>query len=152
MATAPFTLQPVLSYKENLVDLFERQLAQLTSERRRLQGIIDGLYAQRCEVHMLLKREQQGDLHIERIQQHRLYADWLQERIDEQRRRAAELDVRIAAKRDELIATMQDKEMLARLKEKAEMRFFAHVEGLEEDLGDEIALSRYMRASTKESD
>lgn len=150
MPAAPFTLQPVLAYKGNMVDLLERQLAQLLAQRGRLQAILDALHARRFETHVLLHREQRGTLRLERIQQHRLYLEWLRERIDEEQRRMAELESRIATKRDELVAMMQDKEMLERLKEKAEERFLAHLESQEADFNDEIALSRFVRTTMKE--
>jgi flagellar FliJ protein len=147
MPTAPFTLQPVLSYKENMVDLLERQLAQLLAERRRMQATLGALRAQRSEIHVLLQREQRGTLRLERIQQYRLYLEWLKERIEEEQRRLAELEGRIAAKREELLAMMQDKEMLERLKEKAEDRFLAHLESQEADFNDEIALAQFVRTT-----
>lgn len=146
MAQVPFTLQPVLSYKENVVDLLERQLAQLLAERGRLQAILSALRSRRSETHTLLQREQRGTLCLDRIQQHRAYLEWLRERIAEEQRRLVELEARIAAKRDELVAVMQDKEMLERLKAKAEERFLAHLEAQEADFNDEIALVQYVRA------
>ena len=151
MPTATFTLQPVLSYKENMVDLLERQLAQLLAERGRLQALLNALYAQRSKAPVSLQREQRGHLQVDRIQQHRLYLDWLQERIEEEQRRLVELDARVTAKRNELVAMMQDKEMLERLKERVEDRFFARLENQEADLNDEIAIAQYVRTGVKES-
>ena len=150
MAAIPFPLQPVLSYKEDMVGLLGRQLAQLVGERSRLQAILGALRAQRSEMHVELQRQQRGTLHLERIQQYRLYLEWLRERIDQEQRRLAELEARIDAKRDELLAMMQDKEMLVRLKEKAEARFLAKLENQEADLNDEIALTQFARTTMKE--
>jgi flagellar export protein FliJ len=133
-----------------MVDLLERQLAQLLAERGRLQALLRALRAQRSETHVLLQREQRGTLRLERIRQHRLYLDWLRDRIDEEQRRLAELEGRIAAKREELIAMMQDKEMLERLKEKAEDRFLAQLENQEADFNDEISLAQFARTTTEE--
>ena len=152
MPTAPFSLQPVLAYKESMVDVLERKLAQLLAQRQRLQAILGALRAQRTETHVLLQREQRGTLRLERIQQHRSYLEWLRERIDEEQRRMVELESRVASKRDELVAMMQDKEMLERLKEKAEDRFLAHLEAQEADFNDEIALAQYVRATMWEPD
>jgi len=150
MPTIPFPLQPVLSYKEDMVDLLERQLAQLLGERRRLQAVLSALRAQRSQMHVQLQREHRGTLRLERIQQYRLYLDLLRERIDDEQRRLAELEARIDAKRDELLAMMQDKEMLERLREKAEARFLTHLENQEADLNDELALVQFVRTNVKE--
>jgi len=150
MPTIPFPLQPVLAYKEDMVDLLERQLAQLLGERRRLQAVLSALRAQRSQMHVQLQREQRGTLRLERIQQYRLYLDLLRERIDDEQRRLAELEARIDAKRDELLAMMQDKEMLERLREKAEARFLTHLENQEADLNDELALVQFVRTNVKE--
>ncbi|HHX43172.1 MAG TPA: flagellar export protein FliJ [Chloroflexi bacterium] len=147
MPKVPFSLQPVLAYKENLVDVLERQLAQLLAERTRLQATLSALEAQRADIHTLLQREQRGTLHLERIQRHRLYLAWLRERIESERRQLVALDARIVAKRDELVAVMQDKEMLERLKEKAAERFFRRLEAQEDDFADEIALARHVRVT-----
>ena len=148
MPTAPFSLQPVLAYKESMVDLLERQLAQLLAERTRLQAVLSALRARRSETHVLLQREQRGTLRLGRIPQPRLYLGGLRERIEEGQRRLVELEARIDAKRGELVAMMQDKEMLERLKEKAEDRFLAHLEAQEADFNDEMALAQYVRATT----
>ena len=150
MPAIPFALQPVLSYKGNMVDLLERQLAQLLAESERLRALLRALRTQRSETHILLQHEQRGTLHLDRIRQHRVYLDWLQDRIDEEQRRLAELEGRIAAKREELIAMMQDKEMLERLREKEEDRFLARLESQEADFHDEIALTQFVRTNTQE--
>lgn len=147
MPTAPFSLQPVLTYQENMVDLLERQLAQLLAERTSLQEVLRTLRLQLTETHTLLQREQRGRLRLEAIQQHRLFLEWLRERIETEQRTLEALEARIAAKRDELVAMMQDKKMLERLKEKAEERFAAHLESQEADLSDEIALAQFVRAN-----
>ena len=40
MAVVAFSLQPVLSYKESLVDLFERQLAQIFATRKAVKTVL----------------------------------------------------------------------------------------------------------------
>ncbi len=150
MSPIPFALQPVLSFKEDMVDLLERQLAQLFAERGRLLAVLAALRAQRSEAHLQLQREQLGILRLERIRQYLAYLERLSEQIDDEQGHLDELETRIEAKRAELLAMMQDKDMLERLKEKAKNRFLAELEKQEDDLSDELSLAQYVRTSMRQ--
>ena len=143
MPTIPFSLQPVLSYKESLVDLFGRQLAQLFSERKVIETALVALHQERRQMRVRVVVERQGVLHLDRLWHYQVYLDWLGERIDEREKELAEMDARIEEKRRELLAAMQEKRMLEKLKERATERFMAEMERREATLHDEIATTRF---------
>ena len=143
MPTIPFSLQPVLSYKESLVDLFGRQLAQLLSERKVIETVLVALHQERNQTHGRLVEERHGVLHLDRLWHYQVYLDWLGERIDEREKELAEMDARIEEKRRELLSAMQEKRMLEKLQEKARERFMAELERREATLHDEIATTRF---------
>lgn len=143
MPTIPFSLQPVLSYKESLVDLFGRQLAQLFSERKVIETVLVALHQERNQTHGRLVEERHGVLHLDRLWHYQVYLDWLGERIDEREKELAEMDARIEEKRRELLSAMQEKRMLEKLQEKARERFMAELERREATLHDEIATTRF---------
>jgi len=139
MPRVPFSLQPVLSYKESLVDVLERQLAQLFSARQAIQRALVTLHQERHQLHRRLVPERQGHLRLDRLLHCQIYLDWLGERIDERSKQLAEMDERIDEKRRELLSAMQEKQMLEKLRERAVERFMADLERREADLHDEIA-------------
>jgi len=143
VAVVAFSLQPVLSYKESLVDLFERQLAQLFATRKAVETMLMSLYQERHQIHHLLATERRGVLQLDRLWHHQVYLDWLAERIHEQERQLAQLGQWIEEKRRELLAAMQEKRMLEKLKEKATERFMVEQEHREADFYDEMATARF---------
>jgi len=132
MPGIPFPLQPVLTYKESLVDVLERELAQLFAMRKRIEMVLVALH-----------QERQGLLQLNRLWRYQVYLDWLGERIEEQERRLAQLDDQIEEKRRELIAALQEKRILEKLKEKAKEQFLAEMEHREADFNDEMTLARF---------
>jgi len=143
VAGISFSLQPVLSYKENLVDLLERQLAQLFARRKAVEMVLVSLHQERQQVHRRLVAERQGVLKLGTLWQHQVYLDWLGERIDAQEKRLTRLDEQVDEKRKELLTAMQEKRMLEKLKEKARKRFLVELERREADLHDEMATVRF---------
>ena len=144
MPVVAFSLQPVLSYKESLVDLLERQLAQLFAMRSAIETVLASLRQERRQIHYRLIAERQGVLRLDRLWYHQTYLDWLGERIEEQERQLAQLDEEIEKKRGELLSLMQEKRMLEKLKEKIKQRFMMEMERREADLHDEMASARFV--------
>ncbi len=140
----PFSLQSVLSYKESLVDLLERQLAQLLSTRSVVEAVLVSLQQERQRIHHRLIAERQGVLRLDRLRYYQSYLDWLGERIEAQERQLAQLDEEIEKKRGELVSRMQEKRVLEKLKEKAKERFMLELERREADLQDEMASARFV--------
>jgi len=139
----PFPLQPVLTYKESLVDVLERELAQLFAMRKRIGMVLVALHQERQHLRHRVVQERQGLLQLDRLWQHQVYLDWLGERIEEQERRLARLDDEIEEKRRELIVALQEKRILEKLKEKAKERFLVEMEHREADFNDEMTLARF---------
>lgn len=144
MPVVPFSLQSVLSYKESLVDLLERQLAQLLSMHSAVEAVLVSLHQERQRIHHRLIAERQGILRLDRLRYYQSYLDWLGERIEAQERQLAQLDEEIEKKRGELVSRMQEKQMLEKLKEKAKERFMLELERREADLHDEMASARFV--------
>lgn len=144
MPVVPFSLQSVLSYKESLVDLLERQLAQLLSTRSVVEAVLVSLHQERQRIHHRLIAERQGVLQLGRLRYYQSYLDWLGERIEAQERQLAQLDEEIEKKRGELVSRMQEKRVLEKLKEKAKERFMLELERREADLHDEMASIRFV--------
>jgi len=143
MPGIPFPLQPVLTYKESLVDVLERELAQLFTMRKRIEMVLVALHQERQGLHHRVVQERQGLLQLNRLWRYQVYLDWLGERIEEQERRLAQLDDQIEEKRRELIAALQEKRILEKLKEKAKEQFLAEMEHREADFNDEMTLARF---------
>lgn len=144
MPVAAFSLQSVLSYKESLVDLLERQLAQLLSTRSAVETVLVSLHQERQGIHHRLIAERQGVLQLDRLRYYRSYLDWLGECIEARERQLAQLDEEIEKKRGEVVSGMQEKRMLEKLKEKAKERFMLELERREADLHDEMASARFV--------
>ncbi|HHX64370.1 MAG TPA: flagellar export protein FliJ [Chloroflexi bacterium] len=145
MPQIPFSLQPVLSYRESLVDMRTRELAHLERQRREAQERLDVLRRAQRETWAVLQDRRVGRVNMTEIQLYMRYLDRLRGAIHEVRAHLADLDRRIEAKRHELLKAVEDKKIMEKLRDKARQRFLETLERNDADFQDEMALIQYVR-------
>jgi len=145
MAEIPFPLQPVLSYREDRVDQLSRELALLEAERLARQEALSALLAEREATLSNQRKDEQARVDVSYLQRLAGHLAHLREGVRCQSSAIAELSERIDAKRQELVEAMEQKEILAKLKERRRKSFIAEWERQEARYHDEIAIIRYVR-------
>lgn len=147
MATFKFSLEPVLRYKESLVDLFQMELATLEQRARQARAVRDALKTQIEHSNAELRdRLDQGRLDVDEVNRYRIYAADLSRRLDRQQAIVADLEAQVASKREELLEVRQDQEMLEELKQRQLERFQEEVHQAEAQLIDESAIVAFNRS------
>lgn len=151
MARQGFRLQPVLNYREQIVEMRQQELAALEralqAERLALATLQGRIQAVAREI-----RDAQRSVPLDcaRIVEQFIYLQELQNREKEQKERIASLTKEVEAKRAELVQAMQEKETIEKLKE----RFLAQQreEELRQEVKtlDEISVVRFHRESVAE--
>ncbi len=151
MARQGFRLQPVLNYREQIVELRQQELATLEKslqvERMALSEIQRRIFGLAMDIQ---NTQRSSPLDCALILNQYTYLQQLQNREEEQKARVADLAQKAEAKRAELVQALQEKQIIEKLRE----RFIAQQK--EEDLRqeartlDEISVVRFLRESRME--
>ena len=151
MARQGFRLQPVLNYREQIVEMRQQELAAL---EQALQAERLALATLQGRIHALAREirdaQKSTPLDCERIMEQFIYLQQLQGREQEQKERIARLVKETEAKRAELVKALQEKQTIEKLRE----RFLAQQK--EEELRqevktlDEISVVRFLRENALE--
>lgn len=143
-----FSLQSVLDYRHHRVEILEVELGRVLQAQKRCQTILETLQASHGRLLEQLGHHQRGDIDLIMIAQLRSNIKAVKERIVQQRARLLELSEQVRAKREETITAKQDKEALAKLKEKEEERYREEQAQRELRLQDDIYIARAFHRST----
>lgn len=143
-----FRLQPVLNYRENVEDALQLELSVIVAEeqsaRERLQALRDdATRAMEGVVHF--QSASKTDVAI--IEQGFLYLDLIARAVVEQDAVVAEVAARVEAKRQELIAAMQARKAMEKLKERHDRAYASWVERVDQGRIDDLVTARYNRAA-----
>jgi flagellar FliJ protein len=145
MPTIPFSLQPVLSYRESLVDMRTRELAHLETMRRQARAHLDALRQARHDAWLVLQQKRVGSVNMVEMAYYGRYLERLEGIIDEAAQHVVTLNERVEAKRQELLDAVEQKKILEKLRDKARQRFLEKLEQADAELQDEMALIQYVR-------
>lgn len=152
MAAFRFSLEPVLSYRQSLVEKREMELAHALRDHREAEQILAVLHQRRSRLlaHIEQQRRQRhldGELMvISESYLHKLEAD-----IAAQTERLRELSDRVASCRAALNEALKEKKKIEQLKEKEARRFAAEQARLEQLSIDDLNTTRYGRRRVRES-
>jgi flagellar export protein FliJ len=137
-----FSLQSVLDYRHNRVEVLEIELGKALQAHQRaltfLEALVDSqarLYAQMCEC-------QQGEIDLFMICRLQSSLKMVNERIEKQQAQVQKLSEVVEARRLELIAAKQDEEALETLREKERERYQAEQAQQESRMQDDIYIAR----------
>ncbi|MBN1536741.1 MAG: flagellar export protein FliJ [Anaerolineales bacterium] len=140
-----FSLQPVLDYRHNRVEILEVELSRLLQTQQRGLTILEALHDSRGRIITQLKDGQQGDIDLFLISRLRSSLNNINERITKQETYLIELDYQVQEKRNEVISAKQDDEALQTLKEREIERYMTEQAKKENRLQDDIYISRAFR-------
>lgn len=140
-----FSLQPVLDYRHNRVEVLEVELGRLLQTQKRSQIILEALQDSRGRIINQLKDGQQGDIDMFLMSRLRSSLNNVNERIIQQETYMVELNCQVQEKRTEVITAKQDNEALQTLKDREIARYQAEQAQKENRLQDDIYISRAFR-------
>jgi len=140
-----FSLQPVLDYRHNRVEVLEVELGRLLQTQQRGLTILEALQDSRGRIINQLKDGQQGDIDLFLVSRLRSSLNNINERITQQETYLIELNYQVQEKRNEVISAKQDDEALQTLKDREIDRYMAEQAQKENRLQDDIYISRAFR-------
>lgn len=151
MARQGFRLQPVLNYREQVVELRQQELAALERslqvERMALSTLQGHIFNLAMDIQ---STQQRSPLDCALILNQYTYLQQLQGREEEQKARVADLAQKTEVKRTELAQALQEKQIIEKLRE----RFLAQQkeENLRQEARtlDEIGVVRFLRGGRVE--
>jgi flagellar export protein FliJ len=113
-----FSLQPVLDYRHNLVEVLEIEFGSLLNTKLESQRTLEALEHSASRLNHALYKEQTGDMDLFTITQIRANIQATRRHIIKQLELLATLEQQIEAKRLELVEAKQDEEALDTLRMK----------------------------------
>lgn len=141
-----FSLEPVLSYQESLVESVQMELVALEQEANQARSVRDLLVAEmeqsNADRRALLDR---GQLDVDALRRIDIYHEGLSARLKRQQVVVADVEDRVASKREELLKLQQDREILDELKRRQWRRYRQKLEQAEARLLDESAITSFNR-------
>lgn len=146
MTKPPFRLQTLLTLKANLVEARELELSELRATQEREEERLMTLETVRQECQNRLRQQEQGNLNISDLSYQWAILEQMDHAITAQAKVVQEARQRVEEKRVELIALLQEKKVLEKLKEKADLEWAQEVARAEAKFMDELSMTRYGRA------
>ena len=142
-----FKLEPLLNHRRYQEDVLQKELADL---KKRLQSEQHQLHnlkkKKRLNVHLLEARQQQGRPASE-LKLYVDFIDYLTTELKNQAERVVEVQRRVDATRQELIAAMKKRKVLEKLKEKGRHAYDRNQFKKERALLDDVAGHQYILKS-----
>jgi flagellar export protein FliJ len=143
-----FTLQPVLEYRHNHVEILEVELGRIMHLHQEANQMLLTLeQRQQNLTQELTGSQKEGEIDLQKVGQLRNTLRRLAGRIAQQKQRIEELICAEETKRLDLVAAKQGEEALETLKDKEVARYRAKVTRQENSMQDDIYISRAYRRS-----
>jgi flagellar export protein FliJ len=140
-----FSLQPILDYRHNRVEVLEIELGQLLGFRQQTLASLEILFSHRSNLFEQLCRKQTGVIDFQAVNQIRTNLKMIERGIQEQQNLLVELESRLAAKQSEVVGAKQNEEMLVILKNKENERYQSELNYQENRLQDDAYIAQAYR-------
>lgn len=137
-----FSLQPVLDYRETIVETLEIELGQLIREKTKTEKTIRKLSDQERNLWAEMITQQVGEMNLIRIEQLQQHLDQLEKQKELLMDKLKEIVAAIHKKRQEIITAKQDQEVLEIIKEKEEEEYQELVKQNNLKLQDDIYIAQ----------
>jgi flagellar protein FliJ len=146
MAKFVFRLQTVLDHKKRLEELAQVEHARAQAAQVREEGALQSLTDAESNGFAELERQRHtGRLDIESLQLGMAYLDALKVQIQRQEQVVHRVRRATAARRDQLVAAVQERKTLERLREKQHQEFLAEEARREATALDDLVIMRHTR-------
>lgn len=141
-----FRLQSVLSYRKQLEEALQLELARLEQELRRERSALENLEAHKeMQMETILSYQTAPRLDARQIANAYSYLERVEWSIQRQLELLSSLASQVERKRGEVMAAMQERKVLENLKEREDRRFLEWLNRVEASIVDEIATTQHSR-------
>ncbi len=143
-----FRLQPVLNYRQDIEEALQLQLAVIVAEERSARERLDhlrGASTQAMDGIMQLQRRPRVDVPL--IEQGFAFVEVVDTALTAQNEVIVAISERADAKRGELIAAMQQRKTMEKLKERHDRAYEEWAQGVEQRTIDDVVTGRYNRGT-----
>jgi flagellar export protein FliJ len=140
-----FSLQPILDYRHNRVEVLEIELSQLLGFRQQTLASLEVLFSDQLNLFEQLAKKQQGVIDFQAVSQIRTNLRMIEKSIQEQQSLLVELERRVEAKQNEVVGAKQNEEMLVILKNKEIERYQSQLNYQENRLQDDAYIAQAYR-------
>ena len=141
-----FRLQPVLNLRRDREEALQLELAALVAEEQAEQGRLNVLREASIQaMNDVFGLQSRSRTDVGAIEQGLLYLEALTAATVAQEELLARVSERVEAKRQEVVAAMQERKAIEKLKERHEQAYAAWVRRVEDGLIDDMATVRYNR-------
>lgn len=135
-----FRLDPVIEQRRKKTEALEIEHADLMRLEADCQQAILGLQQLIARQRELISRQQSGGpIDLELVRGALSYVDWIDKKIEDERKKQRELSQRVEAKRAELIQSMRDQKSIEKLRENALERAAERERWVEQRNAEEMA-------------
>ena len=136
----PFTLTPVLRYRQQLEETAALRLAKAQREMQQKREQSEQLEAQYSRLLSKLEEDQSAGISVDNLLRYENHIDWLKQRKDELAAQLKAARENVRKKRDIAIGRSRDRQVLEKLKEKQNRAWNLYIEKKEAAQLDEIAV------------
>ena len=141
-----FRLQTVLNYRRDIEEARQMELARLQAEEQTAQAQLKAFHdAERQGENDMARLQTETPLNVGALVQGQVYIEAVRMAVLMQNDVVAEISARVAAKRQELILAMQDRQALDRLKENHAKAYAAWADKVETSAIDDMVNARFHR-------
>jgi flagellar protein FliJ len=145
-----FSLQTVLDVRHSKVEALEIELGQIQQEKLQKENYLHTLYLAQDKLYESLHQAMSGILDLIQVNLLRANINQISAQIQATTRLIQELETKINAKRDDLIAAKKDEESLKLLKNKEYERFLDEEKEKEKRFMDDVYISQGFRQRRSE--
>ncbi|MDA3732588.1 flagellar export protein FliJ [Niameybacter massiliensis] len=143
MSKFKFTLEPILSLRQNTEDLCKRELGICLNEKAKLDEQYEKLIAVRNEILEAMRPENNQVLDIERLKYYKSYDETIKMQQMQLAKMLRQLEETIDEKKEALKEAVKEKKILENLKELHYADFIEVCKKEEQQLVDELVAYKY---------
>lgn len=140
-----FTLQSVLDYHHNRVELLEMELGRLRHEAHEVQLQIDYCRGRRQGLFDEARQQQNNFMDMDAVLRMRQHIQQVERKLAQHEHAHADLTQQIAAQLEKVVAARQDEATLKKLKDKELEAYLAELARREDAQRDDIYISQAYR-------
>ena len=142
-----FNLQAVLDHRQYVEDNLKKELAEIKQQILAARQQLGALQRKEMDTAAILKLEQKQGLSSDQVIAYHHYLKRLAGHIVNQKDVVSKIKAQAAAKQNELVEAVKQRQILEKLKEQGQVRFNQAMLSKEMQFIDEIAVNRFVRKS-----
>ncbi len=140
-----FRLKKVLKHREIVENLKKEELGRAKSDLKREAELLKKMETKRRKTREELKERRSDRISLPEALIYEAYLERIDEEVDLQSTKAAQLSQRISKMREDLLRASQEKKIVEKLKEKGKANFTSDLKRFEQGISDEASVNQFNR-------